>query len=79
MDGSIEVRTYDQYLAEAHAELDEMLATGTPDPKPETVPPVTRGLVKVILVAVVAVVVFCIGVLLLRGRRPSRMALGGLR
>ena len=78
MDSVTEVRTYDQYLAEANAELDEMLATGTPDPKPEPLPQVNRSLVKVILVAVVAVVVFCIGVLLLRGgRRPQRMVVRG--
>lgn len=77
MDSTPQVRTYEQYLAEAHAELDEMLATGTPDPRPEALPQVNRGLVKVVLVAVVAVVVFCIGVLLLRGGRPRRIAIRG--
>ncbi len=73
MDGMTGTRTYEQYLAEANAELDEMLMTGTPDPKPEP-PQVNRGLVKVILLAVVAVVVLCIGFLLLRGARPRRLA-----
>jgi hypothetical protein len=63
---------YQQYLAEANAEIDAMLApASTPDPVPEPALP-TNTLVKVVIVALVAVGVFILGLILLRGRRPVR-------
>jgi hypothetical protein len=73
-----DTRVYDQYLAEANAELDAMLETGTPEP--EAVPPAPdRSWAKLLLVGLIAVVLFCLGVALLRGRRPTRMMVNALR
>ena len=75
-----EVATRDQYLAEANAELDAMLgevgeldASLAPEPTPG------RSWVQLVVIAVIAVVVFTLGVLLLRGRRPRGMALHLMR
>jgi hypothetical protein len=70
----------DQYLAEANAELDAMLGEvgeveAPPPPPAEAEPSWMRWLV----IAVIAVAVFVIGMVLLRGRRPARMAISGLR
>ena len=68
----------DQYLAEANAELDAMLGeVGELDPPPP--PPANRHWVRLLVIAVIAVAVFAIGLLLLRGRRPSRMTLNLVR
>lgn len=63
----------DRYLAEANAELDAMLGEvgeldSTPPPAPEAGP--SRSWMRLLIIAAVAVVVFALGVLLLRGRRP---------
>ena len=70
----------DQYLAEANAELDAMLGEvgeveATPPPPAQAEP----GWLRWLVIAVVAVAVFVIGMVLLRGRRPTRMAISGLR
>ena len=63
---------YQQYLAEANAEIDAMLAqVSTPDPSPE-IAPRPDPLLRVVIVALVAVAVFVLGMILLRGRRPVR-------
>ena len=72
-----ETVTRDKYLAEANAELDAMLGeVGELEPPPA--PPGRRWL-RLLVIAVIAVAVFAIGVLLLRGRRPTRMALNVIR
>lgn len=64
---------YQQYLAEANAELDAMLApASTPDPVPEVAATRHDPLLKVVIVALVAVAVFVLGMILFRGRRPVR-------
>ena len=69
--------TGDKYLAEANAELDAMLGeVGELEAPP---PPPGRRWVRLLVIAVIAVAVFVIGVLLLRGRRPARMALNVMR
>ena len=75
-----ETMARDQYLAEANAELDAMLGEvgeveATPPPPAEAEP----GWLRWLVIAVVAVAVFVIGMVLLRGRRPTRMAITGLR
>jgi hypothetical protein len=75
-----ETITRDHYLAEANAELDAMLGEvgeveATPPPPAEAEPSWMRWLV----IAVVAVAVFVIGMVLLRGRRPTGMAISGPR
>lgn len=77
METPVEVHTYDQYLAEANAELEDMLYTGTPDPVPEGPKPPTpeeRAFFKGVMVALIAVALLIIGAVLLRGsRRPDVM------
>ena len=68
-----EAKAHDQYLAEANAELDAMLGEVgeldfTPPPAPDA--GASRSLMRLLIIAAVAVVVFALGVLLLRGRRP---------
>ena len=66
----------DQYLAEANAELDAMLGeVGEIDAQPSP----SRTLVQLVVVAVIAVAVLALGMLLLRGRRPRRMAMHVMR
>lgn len=70
-----EAAVHEQYLAEAHAELDAMLGeVGELDatPEPERAP--SRSLLQVVVIALIAVAVFALGVLVLRGLRPRRMA-----
>jgi len=70
-----ETVTRDRYLAEAHAELDAMLGeVSTLDAPPQA----ERSWVRLLILAAVAVVVFAIGVLLLRGRRPAGMAMNAM-
>ena len=67
--------TRDQYLVEANAELDAMLGeVGELDapPPPERSP--GRSWMQVVVIALIAVAVFALGILLLRGRRSGRMA-----
>jgi hypothetical protein len=68
----------DKYLAEANAELDAMLGEVGELEAPPAAPP-GRSWVRLLVIAVIAVAVFAIGVLLLRGRRPTRMALNVMR
>lgn len=64
---------YQRYLDEAQAEVDAMLAPATtPDPEPGPPRVAADPLFKVVVVALVAVVVFVVGMLLFRGRRPVR-------
>jgi len=70
--------TGDKYLAEANAELDAMLGEVGELEAPPPAPPGRRW-VRLLVIAVIAVAVFAIGVLLLRGRRPARMALNVMR
>lgn len=64
---------YQRYLTDAQAEVDAMLAPSTtPDPAPTAPAPAADPLLKVLIVAVIAVVVFVVGMLLFRGRRPIR-------
>ena len=75
-----EVATRDQYLAEANAELDAMLGeVGELDARPAPEPAPGQSWVQLVVIAVIAVVVFTLGVLLLRGRRPRGMALHLMR
>ncbi len=72
--------THDRYLAEANAELDAMLGeVGELDspPQPERAP--GRSWVRVMVVAAIAVTVFILGILLLRGRNPRRMRMQVMR
>jgi hypothetical protein len=63
---------YQQYLAEANAEIDAMLApASTPDPVSEA-PARHDPLLKVVMVALVAVAVLVLGMILFRGRGPVR-------
>lgn len=73
--------TREQYLAEANAELDAMLGeVGTIEATPEEPAHETPGWVRVLVVAAIAVLVFAVGVLLLRGgRRPRTMRLNLVR
>lgn len=73
-----ETVTYDRYLAEANAEVEAILGTVSED---EAAEPTRRETdwAKVILVALVAIVVFAIGLMLLRGRRSNRMAFNSMR
>ena len=65
-----------QYLAEANAELDAMLGeVGTIEPTPEERAAETPTWVRVLVVAAIAIIVFAVGVLLLRGRRTRTMSL----
>jgi hypothetical protein len=67
-----EARAYQQYLAEANAEIDAMLApASTPEPVPEVATP-PNPLLKAVIVALVAVAVFVLGMILFRGRGPVR-------
>lgn len=71
-----EVAAHEHYLAEANAELDAMLGeVGELDApqRPERAP--GRSWVHLIVVAVIAVAVFTLGLLLLRGRKPARMSM----
>lgn len=74
-----EVATHDRYLAEANAELDAMLGeVGELDSTP---PPPERGgrsWMQLLVIAAIALVVFVVGVMLLRGRRP-RMSMHVVR
>lgn len=72
-----EVTVHDRYLAEANAELDAMLGeVGELDSTPPPAEPVPgRTWVHLVVIAVIAVAVFVVGVLLLRGRRPGRIAM----
>lgn len=71
-----EAATRDQYLAEANAELDAMLGeVGELDSAPPREPQPHPTFLRLVVVAVIAVAVFAIGLLLLRGRRPGRMAI----
>jgi hypothetical protein len=75
-----EVAARDQYLAEANAELDAMLGeVGELDATPAPEPAPGRSWVQLVVIAVIAVAVFTLGVLLLRGRRPRGMALHLMR
>lgn len=68
-----ETATRDQYLAQANAELDAMLGeVGHHDAPP---PATERSWARLLVIALIAVAVFVIGMVLLRGRRPPRMAL----
>ena len=70
----------DQYLAEANAELDAMLGeVGEIDARPPSQPSPSRTWVQLVVVAVIAVAVLALGMLLLRGRRPRRMAMHVMR
>jgi len=73
-----ETATRDRYLAQANAELDAMLGeVGHHDAPP---PPETgRSWARLLVIAAIAVAVFLIGMVLLRGRRPTRMALNMTR
>ena len=73
-----ETVTRDKYIAEANAELDAMLGeVGEVEPPPPPAP--GRSWLRLLVIAAIAVAVFAIGVLLLRGRRPTRMALNVMR
>lgn len=73
-----ETVTRDKHLAEANAELDAMLGeVGVLEAPPPPAP--GRRWVRLLVIAVIAVAVFAIGVLLLRSRRPTRMALSVMR
>lgn len=76
-----DVTTHDQYLAEANAELDAMLGdVGELDSTPpRPAPSPGRSWVQLIVIAVIAVAVFTLGMLLLRGRRPRGMAMHLMR
>lgn len=66
----------DQYLAEANAELDAMLGeVGEIEPTPEPAPAPGRTVLQLVVIAVIALAVFAVGVLLLRGRRSNRLAM----
>jgi len=75
-----ETAVRDQYLAEANAELDALLGEvgelGSTRPG-ERAP--SRGWLRLIVIAAIAVAVFALGLLLLRGRRPNRMAMHVMR
>ena len=65
----------EQYLAEANAELDAMLGEVG---KLECAAPAAAGANLACdssVIAVIAVALFAIGMVLMRGRRPGRMAL----
>lgn len=72
-----EVAVHDRYLAEANAELDAMLGeVGELDSTPPPAEPAPgRTWVQFLVIAVIAVAVFALGILLLRGRRPGRMVM----
>lgn len=75
-----EVGSREQYLAEANAELDAMLGeVGTIEPAPEEKSPETPSWVRLLVVAAIAVIVFAVGVLLLRGGRRRTMSLNLVR
>jgi hypothetical protein len=70
----------DQYLAEANAELDAMLGeVGEVEAAPPPPTEAGHGWLRWLVIAVIAIAVFVIGMVLLRGRRPSRMALNVTR
>jgi len=76
-----EAAARNQYLAEANAELDAMLGEvgdldSTPPPSAH---PSERRWVQLIVIAIIAVAVFALGILLLRGRRPRGMAMHMMR
>jgi hypothetical protein len=75
-----ETATHDHYLAEANAELDAMLGeVGEVDATPPPPAEAGRGWMRWLVIAVIAIAVFVIGMVLLRGRRPTRMALNLVR
>jgi len=75
-----EVATHDRFLAEANAELDAMLGeVGELDATPAPEPAPGRSWLQLAIIAVIAVAVFALGVMLLRGRRPRGMALHLMR
>lgn len=66
-----EVATHDRYLAEANAELDAMLGeVGELDSTPPPPRNAGRSWMQLLVIAAIALVVFVVGVMLLRGRRP---------
>lgn len=76
-----EAAARNQYLAEANAELDAMLGEvgdldSTPPPSAQAS---ERRWVQLIVIAIIAVAVFALGILLLRGRRPRGMAMHMMR
>jgi hypothetical protein len=76
MSGSPESAVHERYLAEAHQELDAMLGeVGTLEAEAEPQPePLRPNWGRILLVALATVVVLVVGMILLRGRRPARMA-----
>ena len=75
-----EVATRDQYLAEANAELDALLGeVGELDSSPPPAPAPGRNWMQLVVIAVIAVVVFAVGILLLRSLKPRRMAMHVMR
>ena len=73
-----ETASRDQYLAQANAELDAMLGEVGHHDAPS--PPETgRSGARLLVIAVIAAAVLIIGIVLLRGRRPTRMALNMTR
>jgi hypothetical protein len=73
-----EAATYDRYLADANAEVEAILGTVSEE-EPATSSRPRTDWTRLLLVALVAVVVFAIGLVLLRGRRSNRMALNSMR
>jgi hypothetical protein len=70
---------YQRYLSEAHAELDEMLGDGTPDPVPAP-PGRDDRWAKVVVAVLIAAAVLVIGILIGRGiGRSRRMAFSPVR
>jgi hypothetical protein len=68
--------TRDRHLAEANAELDAMLGeVGELDPSLAPKPVPGRSWMRLVVLAVIAVVVFAVGVLLLRSLKPRRTAM----
>ena len=64
----------EQYLAEANAELDALLGeVGEVEVPPQ--PRQERTWLRLVVIAVIAVALFAIGLVLMRGRKPGRMAL----
>ncbi len=70
-----ETATRDLYLAQANAELDAMLGEVGHHDDATPPPEIGRSWARLLVLAVIAVAVFVIGMVLLRGRRPARMAL----